>query len=288
MQLGTNGTINPDDFDRMMQILKNTKRVVIINAKVPRPWEEEVNQVLGDGVKQYKNSVLVDWHDAAGDHPEWFYDDGLHLRPDGARPTPSSSPPRCCRAPSLRSRHVDHRDPRALYTSEPEALREVLRDVFGWDTSKPTGWLIFKLPPAELGVHPVGRAAPMHELSFMCDDLDDDAECAAGRVRASPDGVRITVSAPRRRRGSATNYDPPPTPPQNKEHHGARPAVDRGVQPAHPPPRRRPRRLRALARAQARRARRGRGLPVRLPPAFRGHRAVPRSATPSVPASRRS
>jgi lysophospholipase L1-like esterase len=84
VQLGTNGTIDPDDFQRMMQILKNTKRVVIINAKVPRPWEEEVNQVLGDGVKQYKNSVLVDWHRAGGDHPEWFYDDGLHLRPDGA------------------------------------------------------------------------------------------------------------------------------------------------------------------------------------------------------------
>ena len=84
VQLGTNGTINPDDFQRMMQILKNTKRVVIINAKVPRPWEEEVNQVLGDGVKQYKNSVLVDWHRAGSDHPEWFYDDGLHLRPDGA------------------------------------------------------------------------------------------------------------------------------------------------------------------------------------------------------------
>ena len=84
VQLGTNGTVNPDDFDRMMQILKSTKRVVIINAKVPRPWEDEVNQVLGDGVKRYRNSVLVDWHTAAGDHPEWFYDDGLHLRPDGA------------------------------------------------------------------------------------------------------------------------------------------------------------------------------------------------------------
>jgi lysophospholipase L1-like esterase len=35
-------------------------------------------------VKRYKNSVLVDWHSAGGDHPEWFYDDGLHLRPDGA------------------------------------------------------------------------------------------------------------------------------------------------------------------------------------------------------------
>jgi lysophospholipase L1-like esterase len=84
VQLGTNGTINPDDFERMMGILKGIKRVVIINSKVPRPWEDEVNQVLGDGVKRYKNSVLVDWHNAAEDHPEWFYDDGLHLRPDGA------------------------------------------------------------------------------------------------------------------------------------------------------------------------------------------------------------
>jgi lysophospholipase L1-like esterase len=85
VQLGTNGTINPDDFDRMMQILKGVRRVVIVNAKVPRPWEDEVNQILGDGVKRYKNSVLVDWHNAGGEHPEWFYDDGLHLRPDGAQ-----------------------------------------------------------------------------------------------------------------------------------------------------------------------------------------------------------
>jgi lysophospholipase L1-like esterase len=85
VQLGTNGTVNPDDFTRMMQILKDTKRVVIINAKVPRPWEDEVNQVLGDGVKQYKNAVLVDWNTVGSQHPEWFYDDGLHLRPDGAQ-----------------------------------------------------------------------------------------------------------------------------------------------------------------------------------------------------------
>ena len=37
MQLGTNGTVNPDDFDRMMDILKGVKKVVVLNAKVPRP-----------------------------------------------------------------------------------------------------------------------------------------------------------------------------------------------------------------------------------------------------------
>jgi lysophospholipase L1-like esterase len=84
VQLGTNGTINPDDFDRMMGLLKGHK-VLILNAKVPRAWEDQVNQVLADGVKRYKNAVLIDWHTVGGDHPEYFYDDGLHLRPEGAQ-----------------------------------------------------------------------------------------------------------------------------------------------------------------------------------------------------------
>jgi len=58
-----------------------------------------------------------------------------------------------------------------LYTSEPEQLRAVLRDVFGWDhVDAHDGWLIFALPPAELGVHPAEK--PAHELTLMCDDLD--------------------------------------------------------------------------------------------------------------------
>ena len=57
-----------------------------------------------------------------------------------------------------------------LHTSEPEALRACLRDAFGWpNIDAHEGWLIFALPPAELGVHP--GAAPAHELSFMCDDI---------------------------------------------------------------------------------------------------------------------
>jgi lysophospholipase L1-like esterase len=85
VQLGTNGTVDPDDLERMMQMLKGVRRVVIVNAKVPRAWEDQVNQTLADGVKRYKNAVLVDWHGVAGEHPEWFYDDGLHLRPEGAQ-----------------------------------------------------------------------------------------------------------------------------------------------------------------------------------------------------------
>ena len=62
-----------------------------------------------------------------------------------------------------------------LYTSEPEALRATLRDVFGFDhVDAGDGWLIFALPPAEVGVHPTGGhgpESPAHQLSFMCDDI---------------------------------------------------------------------------------------------------------------------
>jgi catechol 2,3-dioxygenase-like lactoylglutathione lyase family enzyme len=59
-----------------------------------------------------------------------------------------------------------------LYTSEADALRAVLRDVLGWEYVEDTpGWLIFKLPPAELGVHP-SEGATTHQICFMCDDLE--------------------------------------------------------------------------------------------------------------------
>src|SRR5687767_14363453 len=63
-----------------------------------------------------------------------------------------------------------------LYTSDPEALRGVLREAFGWrHVDAGQGWLIFALPPAELGVHPAeGRtygSGMRHQLTLMCDDI---------------------------------------------------------------------------------------------------------------------
>ena len=58
-----------------------------------------------------------------------------------------------------------------LYTPEAEALRAVLRDALGWEhVDAGDGWLIFALPPAELGVHP-SDGSTQHELSLMCDDV---------------------------------------------------------------------------------------------------------------------
>jgi catechol 2,3-dioxygenase-like lactoylglutathione lyase family enzyme len=63
-----------------------------------------------------------------------------------------------------------------LYTSEPEAVRAILRDVLGWShVDDGDGWLIFALPPAELGVHPAEgpsyEGGARHQVALMCDDI---------------------------------------------------------------------------------------------------------------------
>ena len=62
-----------------------------------------------------------------------------------------------------------------VYADDPERTRAFFRDVLGWPhVDAHEGWLIFKVPPAELGVHPAeasGEAAVSHAVSFMCDDI---------------------------------------------------------------------------------------------------------------------
>ena len=59
-----------------------------------------------------------------------------------------------------------------LYSSDPEADRVFLRDVLGFrGVDAGEGWLIFKLPPAEIAVHPTDGPGK-HEFSLMCDDIE--------------------------------------------------------------------------------------------------------------------
>jgi catechol 2,3-dioxygenase-like lactoylglutathione lyase family enzyme len=75
-----------------------------------------------------------------------------------------------------------------VYSRSADADRAFLRDALGMAyVDAGDGWLIFKLPPAELAVHPT-EGQPMHTLYFMCDDIEAtlDKLVAAGAVVASP------------------------------------------------------------------------------------------------------
>jgi predicted enzyme related to lactoylglutathione lyase len=89
-----------------------------------------------------------------------------------------------------------------VYTSEPEAVRGIFRDVFGWPhVDDGQGWLIFALPPAEIGVHPAegpASAGGGHQVTLMCDDIvatTADLRARGVELRGEPvdEGWGITI-----------------------------------------------------------------------------------------------
>ena len=113
-----------------------------------------------------------------------------------------------------------------FYSSEPEAFREFLRDKLGFDsyTDVGGGWLIFDLPEADMGVHPVdpsgkhGSPAGTHAISFYSEDIRSTVEELAHRgvefdgdvtdqgfglvtYFKMPGGVRVQLYQPYYRKG---------------------------------------------------------------------------------------
>lgn len=68
-----------------------------------------------------------------------------------------------------------------IYSRDAEADRAFFRDLLGWPhVDAGQGWLVFRLPPAEVAVHPSAETVITHELLFMCEDLD----ATLGELRA--------------------------------------------------------------------------------------------------------
>jgi catechol 2,3-dioxygenase-like lactoylglutathione lyase family enzyme len=75
-----------------------------------------------------------------------------------------------------------------VYSKNAEADRAFIRDVLKFKyIDAHGGWLIFKLPPAEVAVHPSDEN-DLHELYLMTDNLDAEVKALqnAGVVCAAP------------------------------------------------------------------------------------------------------
>jgi len=63
-----------------------------------------------------------------------------------------------------------------IFAEDAEKARAFFTDVLDLPyVDSGGGWLIFKLPPSELGIHPVDTANPSghHRLYLMCDDIEE-------------------------------------------------------------------------------------------------------------------
>jgi peptidoglycan/LPS O-acetylase OafA/YrhL len=83
VHLGTNGSIPEDQLDEMLRLLSGVQRVVLVNTRVDRPWEQPDNDAIAAAVPRYPNAVLLDWYSAASQHPEYLVQDGVHLSEAG-------------------------------------------------------------------------------------------------------------------------------------------------------------------------------------------------------------
>ena len=68
-----------------------------------------------------------------------------------------------------------------VYSRDADADRAFFSDVLDYPhVDAGGGWLIFKLPPGEVAVHPTD-GPPSHELYLMCDDISTTIEHLAAK-----------------------------------------------------------------------------------------------------------
>jgi peptidoglycan/LPS O-acetylase OafA/YrhL len=78
VQLGENGAVRSADIERLRHVLAGVERIVLVNVRVPRSWESQVNDQLAAAAAAWPQAVLADWHRATsrtallydGAHPD--------------------------------------------------------------------------------------------------------------------------------------------------------------------------------------------------------------------------
>lgn len=89
-----------------------------------------------------------------------------------------------------------------IWSKDASGVRDFLRDTLKLPYTGSGDWLIFRMPPAELGTHPTEQSA-RHELYFTCEDINatvaDLREAGAeldGEITEEAYGSQIMVKLP--------------------------------------------------------------------------------------------
>ena len=83
LNMGNNNKLIESDVVKLMEIVKNQPKIVVVNTAVPRGWRDENNSLITKVVSRYPNTNIVDWAKISENHPEYFATDGVHLNPPG-------------------------------------------------------------------------------------------------------------------------------------------------------------------------------------------------------------
>ncbi len=84
LELGTNGAFSKKQLESLLHSLADAEQIVLVNTRVPRPWEGTVNDMLKEASGRFANTTLVDWHAASAGKASFFASDGVHLNTAGS------------------------------------------------------------------------------------------------------------------------------------------------------------------------------------------------------------
>jgi peptidoglycan/LPS O-acetylase OafA/YrhL len=79
LNVGNNNSVSREDMIKLMELLKDQRKVVVVNTSVPRTWRDGNNKIISEVLAGYPNAILVDWASISENHPEFFAPDGVHL-----------------------------------------------------------------------------------------------------------------------------------------------------------------------------------------------------------------
>lgn len=84
INLGTNGTLDTPNVNKVLKAIGSKRQIYWITAHVPtKNWQTSVNETIHSLAKKHKNVHVVDWYSYSKDHPEWFSKDSVHPNTDG-------------------------------------------------------------------------------------------------------------------------------------------------------------------------------------------------------------
>ncbi|WP_282935261.1 acyltransferase family protein [Paenibacillus sp. RC67] len=84
IELGTNGPFNKKQLETLLDSLDGAKQIIVVNTRVPRKWEDEVNSVLAEVARSNSKVTLIDWYTASEGKSSFFAPDGVHLEAEGS------------------------------------------------------------------------------------------------------------------------------------------------------------------------------------------------------------
>lgn len=82
--IADNGWITESQAEELVSCLASTKKVYFVTCRCPDAFQDNNNEVLRTVAARHDNVQVIDWYSESEGHDEWFWNDGEHVRPDGA------------------------------------------------------------------------------------------------------------------------------------------------------------------------------------------------------------